>query len=279
MRRLRQWRREARSSTVCDRHPTSQPEPPGTDGSHATGTVCASPQAATVQVPSATRPATRAGAPGAAGRELRSGSRPEARLPQPVDQQRLQSRPALRAVPGLPRPVTRVTLSRSENSTDVPSASPRARPISAPLARSRAASDPIRSLRSTRCRTRPRTRLVQTVRCGYPARRSPSLYAHTRQAVTRVGAAIRARLESSRAEARIEGIYAFGSRVRGDHRGESDLDLLVVVAERGPEVVRAVVDSCVEEELRSGIPFDPVIAAELQLPSSGSARSRRRCRR
>ena len=77
--------------------------------------------------------------------------------------------------------------------------------------------------------------------------------------MTRVGAAIRARLESSRAEARIEGIYAFGSRVRGDHRGESDLDLLVVVAERGPEVVRAVVDSCVEEELRSGIPFDPVI--------------------
>ena len=53
------------------------------------------------------------------------------------------------------------------------------------------------------------------------------------------------------------------ARRRGDHRGESDLDLLVVVAERGPEVVRAVVDSCVEEELRSGIPFDPVIAAEL----------------
>ena len=111
------------------------------------------------------------GAPGAAGRELRSGSRPEARLPQPVDQQRLQSRPALRAVPGLPRPVTRVTLSRSENSTDVPSASPRARPISAPLARSRAASDPIRSLRSTRCRcpVRKGTRGARR-RAGKPGR-------------------------------------------------------------------------------------------------------------
>ena len=254
MRRLRQWRREARSSTVCDRHPTSQPNHPARMAPMPPGPCVRPPRRRRCR--SHPQPDRRPGhgAPGAAGRELRSGSRPEARLPQPVDQQRLQSRPALRAVPGLPRPVTPGTLSRSENSTDVPSASPRARPISAPLARSSAASDPIRSLRSTRCRTRPRTRLVQTVRCGYPARRSPSLYAHTRQAVTRVGAAIRARLESSRAEVRIEGIYAFGSRVRGDHRGESDLDLLVVVGERDPEVVRAVVDSCVEESCAAAFP-------------------------
>ena len=196
--------------------------------------------------PSATRPATRAWSawsrwPRASIRATtRSAASSTVRSTTPSIATRTSCRP------GLPRPVTPVTLSRSENSTDVPSASPRARPISAPLARSSAASDPIRSLRSTPCRTRPRTRLVHTVRCGYPARRSPSLYAHTRQAVTRVGAAIRARLESSRAEVRIEGIYAFGSRVRGDHRGESDLDLLVVVGERGPEVVRAVVDSCVD---------------------------------
>ena len=44
-----------------------------------------------------------------------------------------------------------------------------------------------------------------------------------------------------------------------DHAGESDVDLLVVVGERTPEVERAVVDSCVAEELRSGVPFDPVI--------------------
>ena len=80
------------------------------------------------------------------------------------------------------------------------------------------------------------------------------MYAHTRQAVTRVGAAIRARLKND-----VGGIYAFGSRVRGDHAGESDLDLLVVVRQRSREVERAIIDSCVEEELGSGIAFDPVI--------------------
>ena len=84
------------------------------------------------------------------------------------------------------------------------------------------------------------------------------MYAPTRQALARVGVAIRARLESSD-DVRLEGIYAFGSRVRGDHGGESDLDLLVVVGERTPEMERAVIDRCVEEELRSAIPFDPVI--------------------
>ena len=86
-----------------------------------------------------------------------------------------------------------------------------------------------------------------------------SVYTPTRQALARVATAIRARLENNPGEVRLEAIYAFGSRVRGDHGSESDLDLLVVVAGRTPEVERAVVDSCVEEELRSGIPFDPVI--------------------
>lgn len=85
------------------------------------------------------------------------------------------------------------------------------------------------------------------------------MYPPTRQALARVGAAIRARLESSADDVRLEGIYAFGSRVRGDHKGDSDLDLLVIVGERTPEVERVVIDTCVEEELRSGIPFDPVI--------------------
>ena len=82
--------------------------------------------------------------------------------------------------------------------------------------------------------------------------------------------AIRARLESSD-DVRLEGIYAFGSRVRGDHGGESDLDLLVVVGERTPEVERAVIDSGVEEELRSGIPFDPVIKGLRQLRAGAPA--------
>ena len=85
------------------------------------------------------------------------------------------------------------------------------------------------------------------------------MYPPTRQALVRVGAAIRARLECSGGDVRLDGIYAFGSRVRGDHGGESDLDLLVIVGERTADVERAVIESCVEEELLSGIPFDTVI--------------------
>lgn len=77
--------------------------------------------------------------------------------------------------------------------------------------------------------------------------------------------AIRARLTSSRTEVRLEGTCAFGSGVRGDHTGESDLDLLVVVGERRPEVERAVIDSRVEEELLSGVPFGPVIKDSARL--------------
>ena len=77
------------------------------------------------------------------------------------------------------------------------------------------------------------------------------------------------------------------ARRRGDHRGESDLDLLVVVAERGPEVVRAVVDSCVEEELRSGIPLrsgdrrGAVTSIEWlrSIPAAMPSMRRKRCRK
>lgn len=80
------------------------------------------------------------------------------------------------------------------------------------------------------------------------------MYAHTREAAARVSAAIRARLNGD-----VQRIYVFGSRVRGDHGPDSDLDLLVVVGMRSLDAESAVVDSCVEEELRSGVAFDPVI--------------------
>ena len=80
------------------------------------------------------------------------------------------------------------------------------------------------------------------------------MYAHTREAAARVSAAIRARLKDE-----VRGIYLFGSRVRGDHGPDSDLDLLVVVGVRSPAAESAVIDSCVAEELNSGVAFDPVI--------------------
>lgn len=62
------------------------------------------------------------------------------------------------------------------------------------------------------------------------------MYAHTRDAAARVGAAIRARLQDE-----VKDIRVFGSRVRGDHGTDSDLDLLVVVGARSQEVERAVI--------------------------------------
>ena len=80
------------------------------------------------------------------------------------------------------------------------------------------------------------------------------MFAHTRNTLAQFGAELRDALPEL-----VVSVHAFGSRVRGDHRGDSDLDVLVVVGERTLEVERAIIDLCVEHERRSGIGFDPVI--------------------
>jgi len=69
---------------------------------------------------------------------------------------------------------------------------------------------------------------------------------------------ITARLRERFAE-RIEGVYAFGSRVRGDHDAWSDFDVLIVVKDRNPSIESEIMDIFVEEELKSGVIFSPVI--------------------
>jgi predicted nucleotidyltransferase len=54
-------------------------------------------------------------------------------------------------------------------------------------------------------------------------------------------------------------MYAFGSRVRGDHMEGSDFDVLVIVHQRTVAIEEAIMEVFVEEEIRSGISFDPVI--------------------
>ena len=54
-------------------------------------------------------------------------------------------------------------------------------------------------------------------------------------------------------------VVAFGSRVRGDFHGESDLDLLIIVRKRDFEVIEKVIRVFDEEEERTNIPFSPVI--------------------
>ncbi len=54
-------------------------------------------------------------------------------------------------------------------------------------------------------------------------------------------------------------IYAFGSRVRGDHREGSDFDILVIVKNRTLKIEETIIDVFVEEEMESGLSFDPLI--------------------
>lgn len=58
---------------------------------------------------------------------------------------------------------------------------------------------------------------------------------------------------------KIVSVIAFGSKVRGDHGEGSDFDVLVIVKEPSTEVQEGIIDIFIEEEMRSGISFDPVI--------------------
>ena len=60
-------------------------------------------------------------------------------------------------------------------------------------------------------------------------------------------------------EERIKAVYAFGSRVRGDHGEWSDFDVLVVVKNRDPFIEAEIINVFVEEELQSGLMFTPLI--------------------
>ena len=57
----------------------------------------------------------------------------------------------------------------------------------------------------------------------------------------------------------IVAVYAFGSRVRGDHDAWSDFDVLVVVKGRNTKMERGIIDIFVEEESSAGLSFTPVI--------------------
>ncbi|RMG02172.1 MAG: nucleotidyltransferase domain-containing protein, partial [Nitrospirae bacterium] len=52
---------------------------------------------------------------------------------------------------------------------------------------------------------------------------------------------------------------AFGSRVRGDFRWESDFDILVVVEKKDYSVVKSVTEVCYFLEEETGIPYSAVV--------------------
>jgi uncharacterized protein len=83
------------------------------------------------------------------------------------------------------------------------------------------------------------------------------MYAFQRHILEAIAARLREKLGD-----RITRMYAFGSRVRGDHHEWSDLDVLVVVKEKNPHIQREIVEMFVDSEMESGIPFSVVIKEE-----------------
>ncbi len=61
---------------------------------------------------------------------------------------------------------------------------------------------------------------------------------------------------------RIMKIIAFGSRVRGDFREDSDLDVLVVITRKDREIKEMIMDAFYEYELKEEIPFSVIILSE-----------------
>jgi predicted nucleotidyltransferase len=80
------------------------------------------------------------------------------------------------------------------------------------------------------------------------------MYAHQKETLRRISSRLRERFHED-----IVSVYAFGSRVRGDHDERSDFDVLVVVKRKNPALEDKIMTIFVEEEIESGISFIPVI--------------------
>ncbi len=80
------------------------------------------------------------------------------------------------------------------------------------------------------------------------------MHLHEREALHRIAERLRAELSD-----RVVALYAFGSRVRGNHGTWSDFDVLVVVQDRTPRIESEIIGIIVDEESRAGLSFTPVV--------------------
>ena len=80
------------------------------------------------------------------------------------------------------------------------------------------------------------------------------MYSHLKAALQRIVTELHEKFSGD-----VVSVYAFGSRVRGDHSAGSDFDVLVLVNDRTINLEQGIIDVFVDEEMKSGISFDPVI--------------------
>lgn len=63
----------------------------------------------------------------------------------------------------------------------------------------------------------------------------------------------------------VQKVIAYGSRVRGDFREDSDLDVLVVVDKRDRGVRDMILDTFYPYELEAGIPFSIAVLSQKEV--------------
>lgn len=80
------------------------------------------------------------------------------------------------------------------------------------------------------------------------------MYAHEKEILKRISGKLKKRFPE-----RIVSVYAFGSRVRGDHDEWSDFDVLVLISDKDPEIEAGIISIFVDEEMKIGLSFTPVI--------------------
>lgn len=82
------------------------------------------------------------------------------------------------------------------------------------------------------------------------------MFRHEEETLKRIAAILRENHPD-----RIEAVYAFGSRVRGDFHEGSDFDVLVLVNDKTPDLEKDIISTFVDEEMKAGLSFTPVIKA------------------
>lgn len=80
------------------------------------------------------------------------------------------------------------------------------------------------------------------------------MFSHEKTVLQQISDRIRQRFPD-----RIFSVYAFGSRVRGNHDAWSDFDVLVIVRDKEPLLESGIISIFMEEEMKTGLSFTPVV--------------------